>query len=100
MTNGLQRRGQRRGRPGQGERKAEDARPRRGPEGGGAGGERTVGDGGQDDVVSGREGCDLHAQGGRAELGSTARTRCAHWQIHEEARGGVIEVCACATEAV
>ena len=95
---GLLRRACARGRPGQDGRETEDVRPRHGPVCRGAGGQRTVGDGGRDNEVGGRKSRDLHAQGGRARLRPSVRTWCAHCQIYEEAHGGVIAVCACPWE--
>ena len=98
VTSGLHTKAQTRGQPREGGREPEDVHPQCGPQRRGAGGRRTDGAGGLEDVVSGRGGCDLHAQGGRAVQGSERGIRCAHCQIDREARGGVIAVYACARE--
>lgn len=88
------------GRPRDAGREAEDVPPQHGPQRCGAGGQRTDGAGGLEDVVGGRGGCDLHVQGGQAVVSRAQPTWCAHCQIGEHARGGVIAVCACPLERV
>jgi len=59
-----------------------------------------VGAGGHADIVWRRGGCDLHAQGRRAEDSVSEPTRCAHCQVSRDTRGGVLAVCARPSEAV
>lgn len=80
-------------------RKAKPARDQVGRDGRGAGGRRTMGDGGQDDEVWRRRRCELHAQGGRAEFGLRACARCAHCQIRVYARFCALDVRAGAHDA-
>ena len=54
---------------------------------------------GLEDVLRGQRGRDLHAQGARAVVRREQHTSVCHCKIGVQARGGVFEVCACASEA-